>query len=269
MVIKALTQVHVGVGRVGGVVDLPVQRDEFGFPCIYSSSLKGTFRSSLKGGEDCYGSEVGTTSPKESKLAFLDAHLVAMPVRSLHGVYAYVSCPLLMKRLAQKARLLGFEDLEKELSSLTSVERGKALVIGDGSMVFDGGKATLVEEFEFEGIKPEGTFENLRNLLMLDDRPLLIINDDDAKKIVNRSMVILTRIALEGGKKKVESKKLWSEEYVPQYTRFVSAVFAKDGDCYQKEIVEKIVGKGRKYMFVGGKETVGKGIIEVWVKGAE
>jgi CRISPR-associated protein Cmr4 len=44
--IEALTPLHPGAGRsVEGLADLPVQRDEFGFPTIWASSLKGAIKS--------------------------------------------------------------------------------------------------------------------------------------------------------------------------------------------------------------------------------
>jgi len=57
--IKALTPIHVGVGRGEAThVDLPLQRDEFGFPTIWASSLKGAIKSNLKGDVKKYlGSE--------------------------------------------------------------------------------------------------------------------------------------------------------------------------------------------------------------------
>ena len=104
IVLRAVTPVHAGVGRAGGVVDLPVQRDEYGYPCIYSSSLKGAlkagllqaFLKSLGGGSGAYhralmavqallGPEPEEGESFESSVALLDAYLFAMPVRSLRG----------------------------------------------------------------------------------------------------------------------------------------------------------------------------------------
>ena len=55
MFIYALTPLHPGAGKAaagGSPVELPVQRDEFGFPTIWSSSLKGVLRSSFAEGEE-------------------------------------------------------------------------------------------------------------------------------------------------------------------------------------------------------------------------
>ncbi|RLI32648.1 type III-B CRISPR module RAMP protein Cmr4, partial [Candidatus Bathyarchaeota archaeon] len=41
VLVRAVTMLHPGIGRSGAVVDLPVQKDNLGFPMIFSSSLKG------------------------------------------------------------------------------------------------------------------------------------------------------------------------------------------------------------------------------------
>jgi len=45
--VRTITNLHPGTGRGGEVVDLPVQRDQFEFPMIYGSSLKGAIKSYL------------------------------------------------------------------------------------------------------------------------------------------------------------------------------------------------------------------------------
>ena len=48
--VLALTSIHPGVGRSEEAhVDLPVQRDEFGLPAIWASSLKGAVRDKAEG----------------------------------------------------------------------------------------------------------------------------------------------------------------------------------------------------------------------------
>jgi len=47
ILLESLTPLHPGSGRGSAYVDLPVQRDEFDFPTIWSSSLKGALRSTL------------------------------------------------------------------------------------------------------------------------------------------------------------------------------------------------------------------------------
>lgn len=107
-----ITPVHAGIGR-GGIVDLPIQRDEYGYPQIYSSSLKGALKTTLlnafienlgnydkarKAVVALLGPEPEEGESFESSIAILDANILTMPVRSLRGVYVYVTSPLLLRR---------------------------------------------------------------------------------------------------------------------------------------------------------------------------
>jgi CRISPR-associated protein Cmr4 len=47
VLIESVTNIHPGIGRFGGVIDMPVQRDHLGYPVIYASSLKGSLKSAL------------------------------------------------------------------------------------------------------------------------------------------------------------------------------------------------------------------------------
>jgi CRISPR-associated protein Cmr4 len=109
--LKALTPVHVGTGREEALhVDLPVQRDEFGFPTIWASSLKGAIKANVRdekikiGNEEIsfrklLGSDPGEPETIPSHIAFLDAKLLLTPARSLDNVWIYVTTPHLLEYL--------------------------------------------------------------------------------------------------------------------------------------------------------------------------
>jgi CRISPR-associated protein Cmr4 len=101
-------------------VDLPIQRERHtGFPKIESSGIKGCFREEFerivaeennktlgeKGlPEDfvtvAFGHETDG-SIHSGSAAFTDARLLLFPVRSAKGVFAYVTCPYILKRLEE------------------------------------------------------------------------------------------------------------------------------------------------------------------------
>jgi len=101
--IRALTPIHVGVGRGEGVhVDLPVQRDEFGFPTIWASSFKGAVKANVGGEVKKYlGSEPMEAESTPSSISLLDAKLVFIPVRILDNVWTYATTPHLLGYLYQ------------------------------------------------------------------------------------------------------------------------------------------------------------------------
>ena len=142
ILIDSVTHLHVGSGKVSGEVDLPVQRDEFGFPCIYSSSLKGALKSALSYAAakqpgtsanwrtliwSLMGPDPEPEESFESSVTLLDAYLLAMPVRSLKGVYAYVTTPTLLRRFVE------FLELAKSVSPQGSQESEKGEAGGAGA----------------------------------------------------------------------------------------------------------------------------------------
>lgn len=263
VIVRAVTPLHVGSGRAGKFVDLPVQRDEFGYPCIYSSSLKGALKTALLNGflralgdsskarkavTSLLGPEPGEGETFESSVAILDAYLLAMPVRSLMGVYAYVTSPHLLKIFIERCYLLealmseGSEGidglcrkLESELGGL-SPENDKAICIGGCESVkvreFSD-RAVLAEEF-FLTIATMGEKAKIEGLMRLVnsvglEKPLLIVDDDVARGLIERGIVRATRIKLEREKKTSEG--LWTEEYLPKGTILHTMFLYKRPSC--------------------------------------
>jgi CRISPR-associated protein Cmr4 len=111
------TPLHVGAGASVGAIDQPVQRERHtGFPIIPASSLKGSFA-------DYWNHELETVNEGEKQkkvrgktvaawlfgsddanaafagsLIFSEARLLAFPIRSAKGSYAWITCPLMLQR---------------------------------------------------------------------------------------------------------------------------------------------------------------------------
>lgn len=132
----AESPVHAGADTSLGAVDLPIQREAATkLPVIWGQSLKGALRAHARDAwsdrpglvEDVFGSpppgveddggrdaraangaprRPGALSP--GKLSVGDAQLVAFPVPTLREIFAWVSSPLLLGRLARRAALAGF-----------------------------------------------------------------------------------------------------------------------------------------------------------------
>ncbi|MEM4455608.1 MAG: type III-B CRISPR module RAMP protein Cmr4 [Thermofilaceae archaeon] len=290
VLIEAVTHVHAGVGRAGGVVDLPVQRDEYGYPCIYASSLKGALKTALlwalvkekndltlarRAAEALLGPEPEPEESFESSVAVLDARLVAMPVRSLRGVYAYVTSPVLLSSFLEYSRLhsakgnllkdveslskeaegvdKGSESLLNDVESLLreakEVDRGSCLCVGSKDQLvvseLNGeselhNKIILLEELWLDP-KPTQNGSALSKALGL-DKPLLVLHDDEARHAIDRGLLRLTRVRLRRDTKTVEEGGLWSEEYVPAKTRFATVFLFKKPPLPER-FVASLLGK--------------------------
>jgi CRISPR-associated protein Cmr4 len=282
IMLKTITPIHAGVGRAVGVADLPIQRDEYGFPCIYSSNIKGALKTTLlyaftktlnsyekarRAVQAFLGPDPDEEEKFESSIAILDAYLLAISTRSLKGVYAYITSPLLLKRFYERFELLAssLENEEKEkkrlheimefLKEIAEREPGSSQAIclhedtkcDNLKTPIGGGKIVLVEEFildlEKEGQEKSRTniAKNFLKYLLNLDRPLLMISDDIAREIIDRSIIRYTRVRLDRATKIVVSKALWSEEYLPPKTLLHTLILYKKPSL-SSEFVRKILG---------------------------
>ena len=123
------TPLHVGAGSSVGAIDQPIQRERHtGFPIIPASSLKGSFadqwpapfldakkqrsrvstevrdnRTEVAEASDAawlFGSDAATAS-SAGALQFGEARLLAFPIRSARGSFAWITSPLLLRRAAR------------------------------------------------------------------------------------------------------------------------------------------------------------------------
>jgi len=278
---RAITPLHVGSGRASAFhVDLPVQRDEFGFPTIWSSSLKGALRSWFRPGDDgerdlmkcIFGPEPRSPEVSEqgSAISVLDARLLFIPVRSLRRIWIYATSPHMLGMFNTYCEALGRGGLK-----LPSLSR-KALV-SSKDLLSEGGYI-VVNEVRVEAEEAPGLVELLEGripqeiLSELKGRGLVILPDIDSlsRVIVNRSMVVQYRVRLKMDSKTVEEGALWSEEYAPAGSVFVSAVVCRGSKCYRSpddlcsSLAERYEKRLGGVIYVGGRETIGKGLVKLY-----
>ena len=118
--LHALTPLHAGTGHAAGIIDLPIARMKAtGIPFVPGSSTKGVLRAACPtGGTENDGSNKklavfgpdpkdGDASLHAGALVVGDARLLALPVRSFKGTFAWVTSPLLLR--------LALRDLERTI----------------------------------------------------------------------------------------------------------------------------------------------------------
>jgi CRISPR-associated protein Cmr4 len=294
LLLKALTPLHVGAGRGASIhVELPVQRDEFGFPTIWASSLKGALRANFDKGSKCdkntiFGPEPASQEVSEysSAVSFTDARLILIPGRLLKGVWAYITSPHMLE---QFKTLLEVRGEKANVLSVPSVSDDEALVskpelILTGS---DGKRYIVVNEARLEKAREDkDVIESLSKVLpdkianMVKDRGVIVVSDTVARDIVNRSMVIQYRVRLNPDTKTVDVERgaLWSEEYMPSNTVMASLVVCKEprrrrsgGEACASatDVCSDLINyfaNTRSTIYIGGKETIGKGLVELYLR---
>lgn len=283
--LHAQTPLHPGSGTALGVVDLPVQRERHtDWPTVPGSSLKGVLRDvcrnpGKKDKEDeellaVFGPETADADAHAGALSVTDARILAFPVRSLRGVFAWVTCPAVLERLARDATLAGKqgpkdEDIPRPGPNQAACAADSALLVGDKN------DALVLEEFEFAlkkddvanvaewiataAIVDEGTANRLKT-------HLAVLHDDDFTHFVRHATEVMARIGLDHEKKTVKTGALFYEEFLPAETLFYSVVLAeksrRTGNGMTAVDVLKYVGghlKKKQVLQIGAGETIGKG----------
>ncbi|HDI10660.1 MAG TPA: type III-B CRISPR module RAMP protein Cmr4 [Euryarchaeota archaeon] len=311
--IATLTPLHTGVGRTGTVVDLPIQRDPLGFPIIYASSLKGAIKShvylsDLSGRKfkELFGPEPGDDEKYSSPISFTDARLVFMPIRSGKASPVMVTSKrmldyaieilelieFLRKSNGEEANLDELKDLKETLRKLRSMEpsSGKATSISkdpivrlnDRDEVIIGGERFTVDSKELDGINSD-----LLSRLNVDSfsdamERIIVLNDDDVLRILEKGMIRLTRIRVDRERKVVRRGALWTEELIPQGSLFLAGILMSEerrkalesnessGESIDLrcELANSLgIKENKGYLFLGGKETVGRGIVKISLLG--
>jgi CRISPR-associated protein Cmr4 len=278
--IHALTGLHPGSGAAVGVVDLPVQRERHTqWPMIQGSSLKGVLRDACrrKSKEEkdkfftVFGPDTDDAGAHAGALALTDARILAFPVRSLRGVFAWITCPAVLERLdrdlelTRGPKLNKIPDVRKEQAAY---EKSSDLNTGEDKLI--------LEEFEFtcsgsadyvanwiadHAVKDEATQKRLKS-------HLAVLHDDDFSHFVCHATEVSARIGLDYQTKTVEGGALFYEEFLPPETLFYSIVLAEDGrrdksNISAAKVMEYLKGNMPDFLQIGGNETIGKGICAV------
>jgi len=249
----AITPVHVGSGRSPGVVDLPFQRDSIGYPIVYASSFKGVLKSFLlrKDGNlaRClFGAEVEDTDKSMGRFIITDLIPVFYPVASLDKGYVYITTEYLVNR-AQDI----LDVLNNKLFSMTQKEE-------EVNVLLNKQKTTNIIELD-EKIK------NLGSLIKNMDK-IYVFNNDVGLRLIENALIRIARNVLDENKKSIN---LWTEEYVPQGTIFIGGLIdgkRNNSFCSNKnDDINQLVSRYLNdiAIFLGGKETIGKGLIRLKV----
>ncbi len=298
----AETPVHAGTGTSLGIVDLPIQRERItGLPMIQASSLKGVLRAETerlldkagnKKAEEIttilYGPKTDRAHEHAGCVSPHDARLLLFPVRSLSGVFAWTTCPLVLERFKREATAAGVT-IPWEVPGPPK-EENEALVTEDPDIARE--DTVVLEEFAFPATRDANTqaiakwlaehalpnsseYQAWREWL---PRRLVILPDDAFRDFTQMATEVIARIRLDQDTKTVAEGALWSEEHLPSETLLYAPLFVgrpmakkevirevlKDGDDPKAEkVLELLKGLNWDRLQIGGDETVGRGIVKV------
>lgn len=259
MTIFARTPVCVGAGSSVGAIDLPIMRERHTrIPIIPGSSVKGVLRDLWNGlpeQKDIFGDD-SKANPKAGKVMIGEARVLAFPVRSARGMFAWVTSPLALERFKRDS------NGTFEIQTLNTMQ-----CLAPDALCFEGKRNAVFEEYCFKqnGSVPKGI---LAAFAGLSDDPvwqsvktrLAVISDDMFSYFVENACEIPARIAIDDGTGIVKDGALFYQEQVPSETLFYNVVSSG-----KEEIFEKFIAKINETQVLqfGGDETIGLGYCSV------
>ena len=322
------TPLHAGSGSDLGIVDLPIQREKHtDYPKIEASSLKGGIREAfstqpnlaqlekswntpalgrcwnIQSVKDCdyketiklaFGPEDGDLYA--GSLGFTDARLFLFPVKSVSGVFGWITCSAVIERFKQdlsicQPNIVLDENLPREIQVPTTCD----LIIADSNKI-------VLEEYTFE-VEPTSDCDNFANWVAENCFPsdgiydywrekikssLVVLSDDDFRDFVTLSTEVIARIKINQETGTVQKGALWYEEYLPSDSILYSLALTtpifqeedtdkgifqltsqeKTANCDESEKVMEFFEDGLPSVIqLGGNATIGKGIVRTKVYG--
>lgn len=321
------TPLHAGTGASLGSVDLPIQRERMsGHPIVQGSGIKGALREAFRQPDfktdkpmwlQLFGPELYDTKRKKEivdrpetneetredfagAISVQDARLLLLPIRTLWGGFAWVTCPLILERLARDTVHAGTNApaWTPLLASVSQELGGNGVLVGNTCRVMER-EFVVLENEEYQAKKndalvsalatwllehaiPKGTngeYDYLREGLA---QRLVIMADGEFGHWAKNGMEIVTRIAIDSDTGTVKQGALWSEENLPAESLLWAPMYFAHGKKlredktkapeYAPDKLYEYVHKqldGRRIR-LGGDRTVGRGIVAARVaeKGA-
>lgn len=283
------TPLHAGSGTSLGIVDLPIQRERTtGYPIVQASGLKGCLRDAV-GNMDpqlrqkvelIFGPDTQRASDHAGAISVSDARILLFPVRSLLGVFAWVTSKDVLARFRRDAQMAGVSVDWTETGPATD---GEALVASQ-ALVSNG--RIVLEEFAFIA-KENSNVKKIADWLAQNALPagkeydywrealpqrFVILPENAFRDFTLFSTEVISRIRLDDETKTVARNALWSEEHLPSDTLLYALLFAskpranspppdlQDAASVLKFVTDRIDGKRLQ---LGGDATVGRGFVKV------
>lgn len=274
--LHALTPLHVGADEGVGGIDLPTMREAHtGYPLLPGSSLKGVLREAA---ELAYGVDSeqvrGAFGPPQAEsgdfrggLVLTDAHLLALPVRSLYGTFAWVTTAPVLARFGRDLAVSG---LGAMLPDLPKVDRGAGLVpAGENgaprsSLVVNAGRPTVfLDELALQAqanpalttladrlarwLWPEPTAQRARDFFR---ERLLVVQEDVFSFYTRLGLEVRSRVKIDRETGTAADSGPWTEEHMPAETILAGLVVGRRTKVTPKRAPEERSRKDKE----GGTE---------------
>jgi CRISPR-associated protein Cmr4 len=275
--LHAISPLHAGTGQAVGIIDLPIAREKAtGIPFLPGSSIKGVLRdlydpTGANRSEflAAFGPDTANAADHAGALAFGEARLLLLPVRSLVGTFAWVTSPMLL-RLARRD-IPALPDVgvtgnlpTAKLSSTSVLRHGQGqatrMFLEDIDLTIAPGNGQDVDALGahlssrlWDVPPPAGAPFFMERLCVVDDETMTFLWET-ATQIDARNRLNDQGTVAKGA--------LWYEESLPAETVLAGAVTATDSRSNHRATAQHLLStfvKRQEGLQFGGKANVGRG----------
>lgn len=289
--IHALSPIHTGIGQSSGVIDLPVAREKHtGYPFLPGSSLKGVLRDAArpKKGDatetvfwQAFGPETDHADKNSGALQFTDGRLLAMPIRSFYGTFAWVTCRETLMRWKND---FVFSDLTNTLAIPPAPALDALRVATPGKLSEPNSPAppamVYLEDFDLNVAADDdsslnaiakavakGVFDDPDWQALLIDR-FAMVHNDLFNHFSQLATDVTARIKIARESKTVDKGQLWYEEAIPAESIFSCPLSLEARHTANETAFFGFVETAAmNTLQIGGKASVGRGLIRLRVGG--
>ena len=263
--LHALSPLHAGTGHTPDIIDLPTARMKAtGIPFLPGSSIKGVLRDARRSSDPERTDAVFGPSDSPDKhagaLVVGDARLLALPVRSFRGTFAWATSPLLLT--------LAKRDLQEKELAVPSIS-GRGARLTDGNACVHRGKLYL-EDLDLNATESnEATIWATRLAPVAspgDDiftKRFVIVDDDTMAFLWETATQVDARVRLDEKTRTVAPRALWLEESLPPESLLIGLLAAdrsrRSNVSMTPDQVLDYALSGEEVLQFGGKASIGRG----------
>jgi len=273
------TPLHVGAGASVGAIDQPIIRERHtGFPIIPGSAIKGvladgslkrengTLVTNEKGrafrtddGIALYGRQDHEVNEKDGKghksgdISIAEAKLLAFPVRSVKGCFAWVTCPMILERWMR--------DTGKTATLPETLPSGLQIYADADTLALENealGGTVVLEDYAFELCDAFIPGSDLSAAVTdtfwskLCAQHLCLISDDMMAHFARNACEVAQHVSINDATGAADGSKLFNQENVPAETLFYSIFTELRSGAFLKLTAPSLLQ-------VGGDATTGHG----------
>ncbi|MNB87351.1 RAMP superfamily protein [compost metagenome] len=300
--IHCLSPVHVGTGQGLGDIDMPIIRERTTeWPYLPGSGIKGVKRRHYqhlavngegklystewvnavfgKSADEARASEDEMAESIAGALVLSDGRMLAFPVASLNGVFAYVTCPLALSRMIRDGKAVGLVMKDPGLDHMEThfTSNPQSVYVCESSKLWAEPKREVwLDEFKFEAIDDLKSLNEwatwcAEQLFPENDEQLerknwstrlAVVSDEAFHYFVTMCSEVTPRIRIHAETKTVIDGALWVEEYIPTEAllygvAWCDQVYTANSRLKAEDIIRNL--EHDTTLQIGGNTGVGKG----------